>query len=290
MDSKIIVEGRVLDTLYVYQIIKKLVTPFKKTKAYSLGIIDKDGNVLKPRKDLETQEEKKAYTTFDTLIFNLKKLLAKIPGGKTRLGTFVAGLMLLKEEKNIEFHLNQELLDGFLEEQYKLLMDSVKENKEQFEEQNKQFNVLVEAVKEEMTTADVPTTQEPVVGPLARKRYKKKNLKTARGENGTGPRSVDGTCFRENEEEEEINGVEQHGDFRVFNVDSGTFNKAKYGKKRFDRYNKYVGDAELGDHIREYGRRNPKMPVILKDEKTGQLCFLRYGTVAAEQIRNYYGN
>ena len=64
--------------------------------------------------------------------------------------------------------------------------------------------------------------------------------------------------------------------------------RARGGKRRFDRYSSYVGDDEYGDKIRRYGREYPKMPVILKDRNSGQLCFLRYGSVAAEQIKNYY--
>ena len=46
---------------FVYQFIKKLVTPFEKTDAFKLGIIDKNGKILKKRRDLEGKE-KEAYT------------------------------------------------------------------------------------------------------------------------------------------------------------------------------------------------------------------------------------
>ena len=69
---------------FVYQFLKKLVTPFEKTEAFKLGIIDKDGKILKRRRDLETKEEKAAYTLSDTLIWNLKKILGKIPLGKSK--------------------------------------------------------------------------------------------------------------------------------------------------------------------------------------------------------------
>ena len=51
-----------------YFFVKKMATPFKKTKAYKLGIIDDKGNVLKPMKSLETDEERKAYTLLDRVI------------------------------------------------------------------------------------------------------------------------------------------------------------------------------------------------------------------------------
>ena len=35
--------GRVIDALIAYRLLKLLVTPFERTKAYQLGIIDKKG-------------------------------------------------------------------------------------------------------------------------------------------------------------------------------------------------------------------------------------------------------
>jgi hypothetical protein len=40
-------EGVVFDTFLLYHFLKRLVQPFEKTKAFKLGIIDKDGKVFK---------------------------------------------------------------------------------------------------------------------------------------------------------------------------------------------------------------------------------------------------
>lgn len=93
--------NRVLDIYLTYSFLKRLTTPFEKWTAYELGIIDADGKVLKKRKDLETLEEKSAWGYFDIMIANLKKLIEKLPGGKIRIATFAAALLLLKEQKNI---------------------------------------------------------------------------------------------------------------------------------------------------------------------------------------------
>ena len=63
----------------------------------------------------------------------------------------------------------------------------------------------------------------------------------------------------------------------VFAVDTQTFNNARLGKKKYLKYEKYVGNDEIGNAIREYGRKYPKKPIILQDEKTGAMTFLRYG-------------
>ena len=79
--------------------IKKMATPFEKTKAFKLGIIDKKGKVLKKMKELETEEEKKAYTLLDRVIWNIKKLMSFIPGGGSMIaGVAAATALLMKEE------------------------------------------------------------------------------------------------------------------------------------------------------------------------------------------------
>lgn len=87
----------VVDLFLVYQFIRRLATPFNKWKAYELGIIDENGNVLKKKKDLKTSEERKAWGIFDIMIANIKKLLAKVPGGSSRLASYAAALFLIKE-------------------------------------------------------------------------------------------------------------------------------------------------------------------------------------------------
>ena len=94
--------GRAIDLLITYRVIKMLVTPFEKQPAYALGIIDKNGKVLRKAKTLKTAKEKEAYTLLHRFVFNLKRLINVVPGGKTKLGTYAAALgLLLKENKDI---------------------------------------------------------------------------------------------------------------------------------------------------------------------------------------------
>ena len=111
---------------FVYSFIKRLATPFKSTKAFELGIIDENGKVLKKRSKLKTKEEKEAYTLSDTLVFNLKKVLAKVPGGSTKFASFAAALFLMKEEnKNARLYYDQ----TFLEKEYISFLQECKYNK-----------------------------------------------------------------------------------------------------------------------------------------------------------------
>jgi hypothetical protein len=84
-----------IDIFLVYSFLKRLTTPFDKTEAFKLGLIDSQGTRLKKA---ETPAEKASLGYFDRLVFNLKRLLAKIPGGSTQLATFAAALLLLREQ------------------------------------------------------------------------------------------------------------------------------------------------------------------------------------------------
>ena len=90
--------NRLINAFVIFQFVKLIATPFKKTDAYKLGIIDEKGNYLKKQKDLKTIQEKKASNIFTRLVWNVKKLVEKLPFGKTRLASIATALFLIKEE------------------------------------------------------------------------------------------------------------------------------------------------------------------------------------------------
>lgn len=87
--------GRAIDLFVTYRFIKLLVTPFEKTDAYKMGIIDENG--YRTDKKLYKQSEQNAYTVLHKLVFNIKRIFQKVPGLRTRLGTYAAALFLLKD-------------------------------------------------------------------------------------------------------------------------------------------------------------------------------------------------
>ena len=126
----------IVDLFLVYQFMKRLATPFDKWDAYKLGIIDEDGKALKKRKDLRTVKERDAWGLYDIMIAKIKRLIEKVPGGATRLGSYAAALWLIKESKNHDVDtLNEEavvkeLSDyiSFIEETYKVDEDAPANN------------------------------------------------------------------------------------------------------------------------------------------------------------------
>lgn len=94
-----ILNESLVDTYLVYKIITILTKKWEDQDAYKFGIIDEKGNVLKKARTLDTKKEKDSYTVLIRFVFNLKRLLEKIPGGKSKFGSYAAAAtLLLKEE------------------------------------------------------------------------------------------------------------------------------------------------------------------------------------------------
>ena len=98
--------GRVIDALIAYRLLKLLVTPFNKTKAYKMGIIDDKGKVLIKKNQFNKKipvnrraEAKKAYTLLIRFVFNLKRLLSKV-GIRGPLGSAAAAAIAFFREEN----------------------------------------------------------------------------------------------------------------------------------------------------------------------------------------------
>jgi len=90
--------SRVIDALVAYRVIKLLVTPFNKTKAFELGIIDEKGKVLIRSKNIKNQEQRNAYTLLIRFVFNLKRILQKV-GIRGPLGSSAAAAFAFFKEQ-----------------------------------------------------------------------------------------------------------------------------------------------------------------------------------------------
>lgn len=108
--------SRAADLGYAFRFLKLLTTPWNKLKAYELGIVDENGKNLKKAKELKTKEEKSAYTIFHRLVFNIKRLLNKIPGGKSTLASYAAALYLIKEHTGMSEEKIEEIITKVLDD------------------------------------------------------------------------------------------------------------------------------------------------------------------------------
>ena len=277
---------------FVYQFLKKLVTPFEKTEAFKLGIIDKDGKILKKRRDLETTEEKKAYNLSDTLVWNLKKILGKIPLGKTRLASYAAALYLIKEQGNgkilvDEKELEKQFFDYFEKLQSDELSESTYDNIS-----DKTVIGILQAYDEEQESHSKFLTLANIYTGLSKKYIQEEFL--------TMTLPFDETINEEFEqfldEDAPVTGtagvatrgiplgkppkglvMKKFAGMDVFAINPSLYPKSRQGKKKYDRYSRYVGEDDAGNYIRAFARKYPKKPIIVMDSDTGCMQFLRHG-------------
>lgn len=177
--------GRFVDSLIAYRILTLLVTPFENTPAFKLGIIDKNGKELKRMADLNSVEERDAYTLLHRLVYRIKKIIEKVPLDNKRLLSLAAAYSLIREhlEKKIEpidlenQYLNR--LDTNLSEELKLVKLHLSEKKiftfKQFSEEGEGAPAAVPANN---IAQDPVAIERPEGSMLFRKRIfrRKKNV------------------------------------------------------------------------------------------------------------------
>jgi hypothetical protein len=219
-----------LNIFLVYQFLKRLVQPFTSWKAYKLGVIDANGNFLIDKKD-RNQEQRDSIGYFDVVVANLKKLLARTPGGASRIATFAAALMLLREDITDE-STEDEIMANLKNSLDDICTDA--EIKDMFE------SILWEALDEDGVAAN--------------------NI----GSGAIAHAEVPKKAWRH-----EFAGQ------TIFRVDTKRFNEARMGKNRYHRWDKYVGEDEVGQDIREYAKENPDANIIVQDERSSAMMYLR---------------
>lgn len=82
------------DFFYSLRFLRLLTMPWEKTGAFKAGIVDKNGKKIKKP---ETPDEKANYNTFHKLVYNIRRLLAKVPLGKSTIARYGAALFLIKD-------------------------------------------------------------------------------------------------------------------------------------------------------------------------------------------------
>ena len=85
-----------VDIFMVYQFLKRLAMPFTRWDAYKQGVIDKDGKILIPKNKRDFKQNQ-SLKVFDVMILKLKRLLGKVPLGKSKIASYAAALWLIRE-------------------------------------------------------------------------------------------------------------------------------------------------------------------------------------------------
>jgi len=110
---------KVADTAFALRLLRLMTMKPEKTGAFKAGIIDKDFNLKKDKKDF-TNDDKKVYTLFHKLAFNLRKLIRKVPlVGKLTLSSYLAALWLIKDHTEMNDEEIGKVLNEVLDINYK---------------------------------------------------------------------------------------------------------------------------------------------------------------------------
>lgn len=165
----------IVDLYLVYQFLKRLTMSFDAWPSFKTGVINDKGEILIKKKD-RSREQNNSFGKFDLMILKLKKLLAKIPGGSTKLASYAAALWLIKEN-------NEYADEALMEQQLVSYINYIKENVDV----NKRFDLMFEdTIINSVGTGKIDgigigPRGEPGISKTAMSRYKKKNMMSLKG-------------------------------------------------------------------------------------------------------------
>ena len=159
--------SRMVDNIIAFKILKMLVQPFTDSEAYHLGIIDAHGKTIRKMSSLTSGAERDAYNYLTRLVFGLKKIINRLPGGENKLKTLIAAMWLVKEQyKSGNRHTN-----AVLEEKFTDIVKMLN-NKVCFVEEE----IIVKKFLDEDSIANVTgagvSTDQPKIYPKHIKKYK----------------------------------------------------------------------------------------------------------------------
>lgn len=161
--------SRIVDNLIALRIVRMITKNFEDTDAFKLGIIDHKGNNLRKMNTLTTDQERNAYTYLNRLVFNMKKILNRLPGGENRMKSLVGALWLVKE-----YYESGARTTSLMEDRYKHIMRIIDNDVVLAEEQLIVNKVLSE---EGMVVGGAPTNNTGGPVSVQEPKIEKKNVK-----------------------------------------------------------------------------------------------------------------
>jgi len=303
----------VFNAFVAYKFIKILSMPWKETAAYKLGIVDEKGKILKKFKTLKTSEERKAYTIFHRLIWNLKKTLEKIPVFKSRLVSFAAALYLLKEHSDPDGTLIEDTFFSYLKEHGydvdEMLLNEENQNRETtikrglyvfegnriFIERNinafdeiygiplfkidylgEERVVAKEDLQEDGAGAMAIGSGENLAGLDGKPPVSKGSQKVHRRRVAGITGGVKESVFTGPPDSSmDDKGPNFFAGARIFKVSCDEYTKCLQGRQKYERWSKKLNmDSIDNASIRQYAHRNPGKSIIVQNDKTGEMSFL----------------
>ena len=222
------IRGSILGNIAAFAFIKSLVTPWEKTEAFKAGLIDENGKKLKK----DTQGILSYHTK---IVFNLKRLLEKIPLIGSKLGTYATALFLLKEK--YEFTEESEaLLEAFVKE-HEAEIIALAESTDDIESEVNQMILNEDVATNSISSGDVAQRDIPAA-----------------------PNCTPDSMF---------------AGHAVFNVDQDTYARCRNSKLKYKRWDKFIDkNSELSGRVKGFAQKNPKTSILFKS-KIGTLQFIK---------------
>lgn len=152
-----------IDTVITMRILFMLVTPFQDTEAFKYGIIDKDGKALKKTRDLKSDAERAAYTPLNKLVFSLKRLIGKVPGGKSKIASIAAAYYLVKESYETKLRPSEARVRQIMESEVTLVEEEILVERFLNEEMSAGINTGVDAGEIPNVTGAAVSTDQPAI-------------------------------------------------------------------------------------------------------------------------------
>jgi hypothetical protein len=261
---------RTADAIYTYRFIKTLVLDWNKTKAYQLGLIDRNGKRLKSP---ETPEEKNALTFFHRVVFNVKRIFNLAPGGIIRrISTFAAALRLLKETTNLP----EDQIVSILENTYNI---NLKEYLTEGIDSNLEPGVYTLSVDYPTKHMDLPEgTQIEIFESeqkfLGQQFYRARHLLSNEiiyVNSGIVEEAGGFSVSTVNVADIPRPLKSPSGDrYRKFKIPSPLFNKINSGRNKYQRWDKYLDLTDENQmNIANFCKKYKNATVIIEDEATG---------------------
>ena len=219
----------------VYTLYKLLNQPYNETLLFEHGIINDRGHVLLTT-DTMTPLQEKLWSPFNQVVHKIKEAIATSPLPNKMMQQYTAAIFLCNESQRVKT-LSKLSPDSLLI----TFMGPRSHNYVKWASSICESRFMDEDMALPTTSAGGGNIAGIGVGP--------------QGEPGKLPKKFAG-C-------------------QVFEVNSSTFQKCLHGKLRHEHYKKYVGNDQIGEEIRQYGRKNPKKGIILMDAVTGSMLYLK---------------
>ena len=104
--------NNILDARYAYKFLQVLTQDWRETDAFRNGLINDEGKLIRKPK---TQAEKSSYNVFYKLVFNIKRILQKVPITRGKIAKYaLAAIFLLKESGHVDGDEIREILEEHL--------------------------------------------------------------------------------------------------------------------------------------------------------------------------------